>query len=128
MWRGERGLLAVTASSTRTVRFGAHDLTRPLCHELQVYIYGLNPAESCSHSVGATRRARDLQKSFCRVLRRVLAVAKVSRNKNWGQRGGLGTFELGVSDARKRVKPPLYESIVTLPFHSLGFTNTTRKW
>ena len=23
---------------------------------------------------------------------------------------------------------PLYESIVTLPFHSLGFTNTTRKW
>lgn len=84
-------------SGTRAVGFGAHDLTRPLCHELQVYIYGLNPAESCSHSVGATRRARDLQKIFRRVLRRVLAVAKVSRSKNWSQRGG-------VSDARKRVK------------------------
>ena len=103
-------------SGTRAVGFGTHDLTRPLCHELQVYIYGLNPAESCSHSVGATRRARDLQKIFRRVLRRFWPLLRFPEARI-GARGEVSRMHAKGLRARAGMQP-LYESIVTLPFHS----------
>jgi len=114
---GERAVYwQLPLSGTRAVRFGAHDLTRLLCHELQVSIMAsiqLRVAVTVWALPDGLVICKRSSVACCAGFWPLLRFPEV----RIGARGEV------VSDARKRLRAragmqPLYESIVTLPFRS----------